>query len=208
MDIGRTSRHESPIRDTWLMTTQRELTSAARNLHRILKMRDLKVVFAESCTGGLVAATLTRIPGISQFLCGSSVVYQVATKEAWLGISANKLAKSDAVTAAVAEEMALNVLNNTPQADAAASVTGHLGPDAPPALDGLYFVGIAIRQTGTSASSGRGAKARRAVVHSVKGRLSKGRQGARPAAIRAGRQREAAAKVLLFLSSHLHKDRK
>ncbi len=189
------------------MTTQRELTTAARNLHRILKMRNLKVVFAESCTGGLVAATLTRIPGISQYLCGSAVVYQVATKRAWLGIPADTLAESDAVTAAVAEAMARNVLNNTPQADVSASITGHLGPGAPPALDGLYFVGIAIRQGSSSRGAARGGKRRQIVCHSVKGRLPKGSRTARPTALRAGRQREAAAQVLSLLGSRLQDER-
>jgi nicotinamide mononucleotide (NMN) deamidase PncC len=41
--------------------------------------------------------------------------------------------------------MARKVLARTPEADIAASVTGHLGPNAPPALDGLVFIGIAIR---------------------------------------------------------------
>ena len=129
------------------MTTQRELTSAARRLYKLLRARDLKVVFAESCTGGLVAATLTRIPGISHYLCGSAVVYQVETKAAWLGIPRKMLARADAVSSAVAKAMAENVLKNTPQAHIAASITGHLGPDAPAPIDGQIFIGIASRHS-------------------------------------------------------------
>ena len=47
-----------------------------------------KIVFAESCTGGLVSGALTKIPGISQCHCGGVVVYRNETKQAYLGISA------------------------------------------------------------------------------------------------------------------------
>jgi PncC family amidohydrolase len=128
------------------MTTQRQLDKAARLLAELLQQRRLRVVFAESCTGGLISAAMTKIPGISEFHCGSAVVYRVGTKQSWLGIPESLLDNPGPVSRVVAADMAERVLKNTPEADVAASVTGHLGPSAPKRQDGLIFVGIAKRK--------------------------------------------------------------
>ena len=126
------------------MTTQRELNAAARSLAKILRTKDLKVVFAESCTGGLISAALTRIPGISDYLCGSAVVYRIDTKAEWLDISRSVLEHPGPVSREVAEHMAKEILDRTPEAQVAASITGHLGPDAPKRLDGLVYAAIVL----------------------------------------------------------------
>ncbi|MGE0378880.1 MAG: CinA family protein [Planctomycetaceae bacterium] len=125
------------------------LLRSAEQLAERLRQTGSKAVFAESCTGGLVAAVLARIPGISDHLCGSAVVYRNATKAEWLGVSADDLANASIgpVSEEVAAAMAIGVLERTPEADLAASVTGHLGPDAPPDLDGVIYVGIALRES-------------------------------------------------------------
>jgi nicotinamide-nucleotide amidase len=64
------------------------MTTAARRVARLLKAADWKVVFAESCTGGLVSGALTKIAGISSYHCGGVVVYRNETKQAYLGIPA------------------------------------------------------------------------------------------------------------------------
>ena len=107
------------------------IPSAARRVARLLKATGLKVVFAESCTGGLVSGALTKIPGISNHHCGGVVVYRNETKMAYLDIPAALLADPGPVSAEVAELMARRVLEKTPEADVAVSVTGHLGPNAP-----------------------------------------------------------------------------
>ena len=104
---------------------------------------------AESCTAGLVAASLGRVPGISRHLCGSLVTYRDATKTSWLGVPPPVLEQRTAVSEAVARLMATGALVATPEADLAASVTGHLGPNAPPEQDGLVYVGVAERKIGT-----------------------------------------------------------
>ena len=119
--------------------------SAARQVARLLQAADRKVVFAESCTGGLVSGALTKIAGISSYHCGGLVVYRNETKMAWLGIPADLLNKPGPVSPQMAEWMALGALEKTPEADVAVSVTGHLGPQAPPKLDGLVFSAIAWR---------------------------------------------------------------
>jgi PncC family amidohydrolase len=110
-----------------------------------LKSTGTTIVFAESCTAGLVSASLARVAGISQFHCGSAVVYQPETKTGWLGISPNLLADPGPVSEQVAREMAVGVLQRTPAARLAASITGHLGPQAPADQDGLIYIGIAMR---------------------------------------------------------------
>ena len=61
------------------------LKKIAHDVAACLRSQPRRIVFAESCTGGLVAATLA-IPGISDSLCGSAVVYRLDTKTRWLGI--------------------------------------------------------------------------------------------------------------------------
>lgn len=127
------------------MSGQRELNQAAKRLGTLLRDAEWKIVFAESCTGGLVSSALVRIPGISSYHCGSAVVYRIDTKARWLGIDRDLLDDPGPVSAEVAAAMAEGVLKETPEADLAASITGHLGPDAPKRQDGLIVVGIARR---------------------------------------------------------------
>jgi PncC family amidohydrolase len=134
------------------MASIREIDGAARRLVELLSRSGRKLVLAESCTGGLVAATLTKIPGVSEYLCGSAVTYQFATKSAWLGIPKSVVERDDAVTREVAIRMANAVLERTPQANVAAAVTGHLGPNAPAKLDGVVFVAVAIRSDSKKAA--------------------------------------------------------
>ena len=123
---------------------------AAAELVSLLANRKLQIVLAESCTAGLAAATLGRIAGISQWLVGSAVVYQLKTKEAWLGVSAESLLDPGPVSQLVSEQMARGALMETPHATVAASVTGHLGPDAPPGEDGTAWATFAMRRDSVS----------------------------------------------------------
>ncbi|HAD59082.1 MAG TPA: damage-inducible protein [Planctomycetaceae bacterium] len=104
-----------------------------------------RIVFAESCTAGLIAASMGRFPGISQYLAGSAVVYQLETKSGWLKVKDRDLEDPGPVSRVVSEQMASGALAVTDHADVAAAVTGHLGPDAPPELDGVAWTTIAIR---------------------------------------------------------------
>ena len=129
--------------------TARDLAVVARQVAAQLARLDARVVLAESCTAGLVSASLGRIAGISQWLCGSAVVYRIDTKLSWLGVSARDVGKYTAVSDVVARQMAVGVMRKTPEAAWSASVTGHLGPEAPADQDGVIFVGVA-RRTGRS----------------------------------------------------------
>ena len=133
-------------------TGSSSLDAAAERLFRLLQRSGQRIVFAESCTAGLVAAALARFPGVSEYLCGSAVTYRDATKARWLSVPRDLLDAPDigAVSAQVAEAMCHGVLNATPEADVAASVTGHLGPHSPPGLDGVVFTGLLFRGAGSA----------------------------------------------------------
>ncbi|MCA9016945.1 MAG: CinA family protein [Planctomycetaceae bacterium] len=121
------------------------LIQSATEVKKSLTLRGQKLVIAESCTGGLVAAILTSLPGISDLFCGSAVVYRWDTKMKWLGVKPETLEKYTDVSCETAREMALGVLKQTPEASLAASITGHLGPQAPQAQDGLICIAVASR---------------------------------------------------------------
>jgi PncC family amidohydrolase len=123
----------------------RDLTAVANRVVEQLRARNDRLVLAESCTGGLAAALLARIPGVSEVLCGSAVVYQVETKAQWLRVPRALLNKPGPVSREVASAMAVGVLTSTPHANVSAAITGHLGPGAPTGQDGLVFLAFASR---------------------------------------------------------------
>ncbi len=86
------------------------------------------VVFAESCTGGLLSASLTSISGSSQVFKGSIVSYSNELKNSLLNISEEKLTKYGAVSEEVCESMAINVKKKL-RADWAIAISGIAGPD-------------------------------------------------------------------------------
>jgi nicotinamide mononucleotide (NMN) deamidase PncC len=74
------------------------------------------------------------------------VTYRNETKTAYLAIDPKVLKRPGPVSELVARQMAEAVLSRTPEATVAASITGHLGPNAPPKLDGRVYVAIAFRR--------------------------------------------------------------
>jgi len=89
----------------------------------------VKLVLAESCTGGLVAAALTEISGSSRVLDRCLVTYSNEAKHQLLSVSINSLNKYGAVSPNTAKSMAIGALKNTPSASISAAVTGIAGPD-------------------------------------------------------------------------------
>lgn len=91
------------------------------------RTRSLTLATAESCTGGLVAARLTSVPGSSDVFLGAVVAYADTVKAAELGVPEAALERHGAVSAEVAAAMAAGVRERL-QADVAVSVTGVAGP--------------------------------------------------------------------------------
>jgi nicotinamide-nucleotide amidase len=92
------------------------------------KKAGLKVITAESCTGGLIATVLSEAPGAAEYLDGGFVTYTPEQKCTALKLDENLVGKFGPVSAEVAEAMARGALECS-QADIAISVTGVAGPD-------------------------------------------------------------------------------
>jgi nicotinamide-nucleotide amidase len=106
----------------------REETSTAELVLSLLRERGLTLATAESCTGGLVSARLTDVPGSSAVFVGGIVAYSNDVKAAQLGVPEAVLREHGAVSAETAAEMARGARERL-GADVAVSVTGVAGPD-------------------------------------------------------------------------------
>jgi nicotinamide-nucleotide amidase len=94
----------------------------------LCRARGWTLATAESCTGGLVAARLTSVPGSSAVVMGGVVAYANGVKERELGVPRSLLESRGAVSAEVAEAMAHGARERL-GVDVAVSVTGIAGPD-------------------------------------------------------------------------------
>lgn len=107
-----------------------------------LRGRGLKLVAAESCTGGLVTALLTEIAGSSDVVERGFVTYSNAAKAQMLGVPEALIAEHGAVSEAVARAMAQGALEHS-HADVAVAVTGVAGPGGGSAAKPVGLVHIA-----------------------------------------------------------------
>ncbi|MEI7805441.1 MAG: CinA family protein [Hyphomicrobiales bacterium] len=105
-----------------------DIVEAAKRLLAICKRKNLLVATAESCTAGLVAGTLTEIPGVSSILDRGYVTYSNEAKHEMLGVSRDILKQHGAVSRETAEAMVRGVLGNS-RVHLSVSITGIAGPD-------------------------------------------------------------------------------
>jgi nicotinamide-nucleotide amidase len=87
-----------------------------------------RLALAESCSGGLMAARITDLPGASAYMAGGVVPYSNEAKTELLGVDPGLIAAKGAVSPEVAEAMAIGALERF-EADVAVSITGIAGPD-------------------------------------------------------------------------------
>jgi nicotinamide-nucleotide amidase len=129
-----------------------DLVAEAELLLARWRTRGLRLATAESCTGGLIAALFTEVPGASDVFERGFVTYSNAAKIGALGVRYDILARHGAVSAEVAVAMAAGAIGAS-AADIAVSVTGIAGPSGGTAAKpvGLVFIGYAIKD-GTAAS--------------------------------------------------------
>jgi len=111
-----------------------------------LKKEGMTITTAESCTGGLIAAAITDVPGSSEVFKRGFVTYCDEAKHEMLGVSKETLLNDTAVSESVASEMAEGAAKAA-KADAAISVTGIAGPDGGSADKpvGLVYIGIYVK---------------------------------------------------------------
>jgi nicotinamide-nucleotide amidase len=91
-------------------------------------LRGHRLGLAESCSGGLLAARITDLPGASEYMAGSVVAYSNEAKAELLGVDRDLIEANGAVSPEVAEAMAIGALARF-GADVAVSITGIAGPD-------------------------------------------------------------------------------
>ncbi len=131
---------ENPLLPPELVMFARRVVEANRAIGR-------RVAVAESCTGGLVAAALTEIPGSSAVLDRGYVTYSNEAKTDCLGVASDLIETFGAVSIATAWAMAQGALRRS-RADVAVAVTGIAGPDGGSEMKPVGFVVFAKAERG------------------------------------------------------------
>lgn len=128
------------------MTQPHRIWSLAQQIVDKAGAEGLLLAAAESCTGGMVAAAITDVPGASAIFDRSFVTYSNEAKAEMLGVRLETIARFGAVSQAVVREMAAGALNRS-RADIVVAITGIAGPgggsDRKPV--GLVWFGLATR---------------------------------------------------------------
>jgi PncC family amidohydrolase len=111
---------------------------------QLLHERGLKLVLAESCTGGLLGSRITDVPGSSEYFLASVVAYAYEAKAEILNVSWNTLNTKGAVSRETVLEMAHGI-RHLMKADIAVSVSGIAGPGGgtPEKPVGTTWIGLA-----------------------------------------------------------------
>ena len=125
--------------DDHILALAQSVLDQARN-------RNIKLVTAESCTGGMIAGVLTALSGSSDVVYGGFITYANDAKEAMIGVQETTLINHGAVSVEVAGEMASGALERS-AADIAIAVTGVAGPSGGSAKKpvGTICFGLAYR---------------------------------------------------------------
>lgn len=131
------------------MLTSAAIAEAEAVFARFRESR-LTIATAESCTGGLVAALLTAMPGSSTVFERGFVTYSNEAKADCLGIPAEFIERFGAVSTEVARAMAVGALEHS-RADVAVAITGIAGPDGGSAGKPVGLVHFAVARRGGNA---------------------------------------------------------
>ncbi len=109
------------------VNTETKNVSLEQEVVKLLQKSKLKITFAESCTGGLLAARLVNVSGASEVFKSSVVTYSNKSKRKLLGVNKCTLKVFGAVSAQTAMEMAVGAMSRL-SADVSVSITGIAGP--------------------------------------------------------------------------------
>jgi len=124
-----------------------ELVDRAARILEAYRSRGWWIATAESCTGGLIAALLTEVPGSSSVVERGFVTYSNQAKTELIGVPAELIAAHGAVSEPVARAMAQGALWGS-SATVAVSVTGIAGPGGGTAAKPVGLVFLALAQAG------------------------------------------------------------
>ena len=126
----------------------------AERVVRACEAAGLRISTAESCTGGLIAAALTEIPGASNVLERGFVAYSYAAKTELLGVPADLIEAHGAVSPEVAQAMAEGALGGAP-AELSVAITGIAGPGGATPAKPVGLVQLAAARKGAETLSER-----------------------------------------------------
>lgn len=122
-----------------------DLIDDARALNAALDAEGLMLATAESCTGGLVSALLTSIPGSSRVFDRAFVTYSNEAKQQMLGVPIRVIERHGAVSEETARAMAEGAIRHS-NSQIAVAITGIAGPDGGTAEKPVGLVHIACAQ--------------------------------------------------------------
>lgn len=130
--------------DTLAAALPDDVLARADRVLELAKARKLRLAAAESCTGGLLAALLTDVPGCSHLFDRGFVTYSEEAKCDMLGVDRERLARFGAVSREIARDMAQGALNHS-DADVAVSITGYAGATPDGGEEGLVHFACGLR---------------------------------------------------------------
>ena len=115
-----------------------------KSIDKLIK-KNISISVAESCTGGLIANTITKYSGVSKIFSYGIITYSNKAKSKYLSVSKTNLSKFGAVSKEVAENM-INGLYDNEKTEICVSTTGIAGPNGGTKLKpvGLVYIGIKI----------------------------------------------------------------
>jgi len=128
----------------------KELEITAQELINVCKIKNLKLGTAESCTGGLISATITSISGSSAIYDLGYITYSNQSKVDLLKVNQKDIEQHGAVSKEVCSQMSSNLIHLNPSIDLSIAVSGIAGPksDETKKEVGLVYIAIsANRQT-------------------------------------------------------------
>jgi nicotinamide-nucleotide amidase len=130
--------------DTLAAALPDDVLEQADKVLDLAKARKMTLAAAESCTGGLLAALLTDVPGCSHLFDRGFVTYSEEAKVDMLGVDRGRLEEFGAVSREIARDMAQGALNHS-DADVAVSITGYAGHTTDGGEEGLVHFACAHR---------------------------------------------------------------
>ena len=122
------------------------LDELAPRVIEIFREKGLSLALAESCTGGMIAARIINVPGVSECYKAGLVTYSNKAKRKFLGVRKSTLDKYGAVSSKTASEMAKGAALLM-KSDVAVAVTGIAGPDGGTEEKpvGLVYIGCSVK---------------------------------------------------------------
>jgi len=139
--------HRSCTEILWIILLRNTMRDdLARRVGRLLSENNMTISICESCTGGMLGAMITSIPGSSEYFMGGIIAYSDLMKNKVVGVRSGTLTRFGAVSPETAKDMALAVKKKM-MADIGVGITGIAGPGGGTKEKpvGLVYVALAIK---------------------------------------------------------------